>query len=112
VRVGVAYGSDTRLVESLLRQAVEAEEFVLKEKEVAVLFSDFGDDALVFEVLFWTSLDRPITLRQLESNLRFRIDQLFRDAGVTVAYPQRDVHLDTVRPLQVAIVGAIEAESN
>lgn len=104
VTVGVAYGSDTKLVASLIRQAAEEEAEVLKEPEISVFFTDFGDNALMFELYFWCNISRPVSLRQIQSNLRFRIDELFREAGISIAFPQRDVHLDTLRPLQVSLV--------
>jgi potassium efflux system protein len=38
------------------------------------------------------------------SDVRFRIDRLFREAGISIAYPQRDIHLDTLSPIQVSLV--------
>ena len=46
-------------------------------------------------------LDRRLT----ESNVRFRIDELFREAGLVIAFPQKDVHLDTRQPLELRIIG-------
>lgn len=104
VTVGVAYGTDTKMVASLIRKAVEAEPYVNLSRDITVLFNDFGDNALAFEVLFWTTVGGPVSLRELQSNVRFRIDEYFREANITIAFPQRDVHLDTLRPLQVSIV--------
>ena len=42
--------------------------------------------------------------RLIESDIRFRIDNLFREAGIVIAFPQRDVHLDTLKPLDVRVV--------
>ncbi|WP_287126384.1 mechanosensitive ion channel domain-containing protein [Desulfobacter sp.] len=41
--------------------------------------------------------------REIESNVRFKIDQLFSEAGLVIAFPQRDVHLETLKPLQINI---------
>ena len=41
--------------------------------------------------------------RRVESDIRFRIDNLFREAGITTAFPQRDVHIDTLSPLDVRV---------
>jgi small-conductance mechanosensitive channel len=107
VKVGVAYGSPTKLVAGLIRQALDEQEDVIRDADhpIMVLFENFGDNALEFEAVFWTSIGRPVSLRELRSNIRFRIDELFRQADVVIAFPQRDVHLDTLRPLQVEIVG-------
>ncbi len=105
VTVGVAYGSPTRKIAELVQQAVQTQENVIKEKGISVLFNDFGDNALMFEVLFWTNISQPMDLRHLQSNVRYGIDELFREANITIAYPQRDVHLDSLKPVEVRIVG-------
>lgn len=106
IDVGVAYGSPVREVERLLRQAVTEHEHILKERPPKVLFSSFGDNALGFEALFWLRARSILDRRQVQSDIRFRIDELFREAGITIAFPQRDVHLDTLRPLSVRLVNA------
>lgn len=49
---------------------------------------------------------RIMERRIIESDVRFRIDGLFREAGIVIAFPQRDVHLDTTRPLELKILNA------
>jgi potassium efflux system protein len=93
VTVGVTYGSPIREVERLM---VKAAPFVL--------FRDFGDNALIFSLYFWVSMETMAERLLLESNIRFRIDDLFREAGIVIAFPQRDVHLDTTRPLELKVV--------
>ena len=73
---------------------------VLKDLEPFVVFANFGDNALIFETHFWISIRRVIERRLIESSVRFRVDVLFREAGIVIAFPQRDVHLDTLRPLE------------
>lgn len=94
VRVGVAYGSPARKVEALIRQAVTEQKDVLDEPPPVVLFEDFGDNALVFDVFFWTLLKPGGDHRLLRSDVRFRIDELFRENDIVIAFPQRDVHVD------------------
>ena len=91
VRVGVAYGSDTVLVSDLLVQAMRAQPEVADNEEIVVIFEDFGDSALVFEVRSW--IRSPWTIDRLKSDIRVRIDALSREHGVVVPYPHRDVHL-------------------
>ncbi|MFB6260152.1 MAG: mechanosensitive ion channel family protein, partial [Thiohalorhabdaceae bacterium] len=95
--VGVAYGSDTRLVRALLLQAAAEHSQVRADPEPMVLFRDFGDSALAFELRCFTDVDHYLGV---PSDIRFRIDQLFREHGVTIPFPQRDVHLsrDTQAP--------------
>jgi small-conductance mechanosensitive channel len=106
VIVGVVYGSPVREVERLLTQAVMENKKVLKAPEPFVLFNDFGDNALIFEIHFWISISRLMERLMIESAIRFRIDDLFRKAGIVIAFPQRDVHLDTQKPLELRIVDA------
>ncbi|HSM69152.1 MAG TPA: mechanosensitive ion channel domain-containing protein, partial [Xanthomonadales bacterium] len=101
VTVGVAYGSPVREVEKLIYQALEENKDVLKEPAPAVVFSDFGDNALIFEILFWLVVSGEKELRVVRSDLRFRIDELFREHDITIAFPQRDLHIKTVMPLEI-----------
>ncbi|MFU8763119.1 MAG: mechanosensitive ion channel family protein [Haliea sp.] len=94
IRVGVAYGSDVRLAESLLYQAAKEHADVLETPSVAVIFDNFGDSALEFELNVWLHATAERGLRMIRSDLRFRIDELFREHGITIAFPQRDIHID------------------
>jgi small-conductance mechanosensitive channel len=104
VSVGIAYGSPTRDAAKLIRKAVIEHGKVLKNPKPIVLFTEFGDDALNFEVHFWVRMRRVMDRRIVESDIRYRIDSLFREAGIVIAFPQRDVHLDAVKPLDVRVV--------
>ena len=105
--VGVIYGSSVRTVEKLLKQAAEEHSLVEKYPKPLVLFENFGDNSLVFTLIIWISMTRTgraqIYIRQVESDIRFRIDELFRENHIVIAFPQRDVHLDTLKPLEVRI---------
>ncbi len=103
VTVGVAYGSPTREVERILRQAIEEHPAVLREPPPVVLFEDFGESALVFTCYFWIELLREVDSRIVRSELRHRITELFREAGITIAFPQQDVHLDVQKPLTITL---------
>ena len=105
VMVGVIYGSPVRKVEELLLQAVRENPKVIQNKESMVVFNDFGDNSLVFEVYFWINVPTILARRRIESNIRFRIDELFREAGIVIAFPQRDVHLYASKPIKVDIGG-------
>ncbi|MBT8261868.1 MAG: mechanosensitive ion channel [Bacteroidia bacterium] len=91
VTVGVKYGTDTRLVEKLLLECAHTQKGVLKKPKPFVLFNDFGDSALIFTLNFYIgdSFIDPI----IKSDIRFRIDEAFRANGVTIPFPQRDVHI-------------------
>lgn len=106
IPVSVGYDSDVRLVERLLLEAARAHPDVLDDPEPAVRFLEFGDSGLLFELRAWTT-----TLVQrkgkLVSDLNFAILEAFRAHGVTIPYPQRDVHLKSMpQPLAPDAPGA------
>ena len=104
VDVGAAYGSPTREVQRLLRRAIDEHGKILERPEPLVLFRSFGDDALQFRAYFWIRSREMAERLTIESDVRYRIDHLFREAGITIAFPQRDVHLDAAAPLPVRLV--------
>src|SRR5262249_44000116 len=91
VEVGVTYGCDTRLVQKLMMRVLEQHPEVLEDPEPSVALESFGESALLFRAYFWV----PDVLRRgtVASDVRFQIDDLFREEGIVLAYPQRDVHL-------------------
>jgi potassium efflux system protein len=103
VAVGVAYGSPTEQVDTLIRQAMAEHDRILKSPEPNVLFTDFGDNALGFEAHFWSKPVDGADRMGIESRLRFAIDALFREHDISISFPQRDVHLDTLAPLEVRV---------
>jgi len=103
VSVGVAYGSPTRTVAQLLRQVVADNQDVLNSPEPLILFKEFGDNALIFEVHFWVHMRTVMQGERIASEVRHAIDDVFAEANITIAYPQRDVHLDTLKPIEVNV---------
>lgn len=93
VKVGVAYGSDVEKVRDILMQIMQDSDSVLKDPEPTVIFEDFGDSALVFEIWYWAQINTIRELRKIRSDLRFEIDKRFRENDIVIAFPQRDVHL-------------------
>lgn len=104
VRVGVAYGSQPRRVTELIEQAVRSQTDVLNEPSPRVIFEDFGDNALIFDAIFWCAVGGERELRQIRSNIRLMISDLFTAENIVIAYPQRDVHIDNLGPLQIEMV--------
>ena len=94
VRVGVAYGSPVKLVADLILQAALEQDCLLKEPQPRVFFEDFGDNALIFDLYFWVHAEAERNLREVRSDIRFRISELFDENEIVIAFPQRDVHLD------------------
>ncbi|RLD28894.1 MAG: mechanosensitive ion channel protein MscS [Bacteroidetes bacterium] len=91
VIVGVAYGSDINKVKELLLQSVDIQVKVLKTPKPSVMFNDFGDSALIFEVYFFVK--DSFRVPKIKSDIRFKIDSLFSENNITIPFPQRDVHL-------------------
>jgi potassium efflux system protein len=91
IPVGIAYGSDTELACRLLRQAAEEHPNVLKKPPIAVLFRAFGDSALNFELRCFIA-EPGVSLGTVH-DLNMRINQLFRENGVEIAFPQMDLHI-------------------
>lgn len=94
VRVGVAYGSPVRQVADLIEQAALENPDIIQKPEPAVFFEDFGDSALIFDVFFWVNAIGERDLRKVRSDIRFRIDELFAENDIVIAFPQQDVHID------------------
>jgi len=91
--VGVAYGSDTELVQQLLLKAADnVKEVRNTPYRPAVQFINFGDSSLDFRLRFWSVLDDFVAG---ESRLRFEIDRLFRENNIQIPFPQRDIHHKT-----------------
>jgi len=104
VTVGVIYGSPVREVERIMLNVANEHKKVKKKPEPFILFKDFGDNALIFDLYFWISMNRLMDRLIIESDIRFRIDELFREAAIVIAFPQRDIHLDTQKPLEFRMV--------
>lgn len=94
VTVGVAYGSSVREVERLIYDAVAKLDGVLTTPAPAVMFDDFGDNALNFEVYYWLNASSEMERRKSRSDCRFLICEAFEKAGIVIAFPQRDIHVD------------------
>lgn len=103
VRVGVAYGSPVRLVEELLKKAAEEQKEALKDPPPRIVFEDFGDNALVFDLFFWCRAKGERELRLIRGDIRFRIEALFGENGIVIAFPQRDVHFHAKNPIEVTM---------
>lgn len=96
VEVGVAYGSDVEKVREILWTSANEHAEVIKDVKGGihnplVRFTDFGDSALKFELFFWTT--DIFYVENIKSDLRFVIDRKFREQGVTIPFPQRDIHI-------------------
>ncbi len=92
LKVGVSYDSDSREVEKLLTDIVKDHSKVLKDPAPFVIFKNFGDDALEFEIYYWFELKSSSGLK-ISSDLRHHIAAVFNREGINIPYPQRDIHI-------------------
>ena len=104
IRVGVEYGSPVRKVADLILQAVTEQAEVKTEPHPSVVFEDFGDNSLVFDTYFWCDVGGEKFLREIRGAIRFRICDMFEANDIIVAFPQRDVHLDTKNALEIRVL--------
>jgi small-conductance mechanosensitive channel len=90
--IGVSYKEDPENVKRLLLQVAESNDGVLKEPKPDVLFTEYGDSALMFNLRVWTKkyIDRPGVLK---SQLYYEIFKVFKENNVEIPFPQRVVHL-------------------
>ena len=91
VEIGVAYGSDVELVKTILIDVAKTHPKIIKTTAPRVLFTDFGDSALQFKLLF--VIKHSFDHLTIKSDLRFAIDKKFRENNISIPFPQRDVHL-------------------
>ncbi|PYS73555.1 MAG: mechanosensitive ion channel protein MscS [Acidobacteria bacterium] len=100
IPIGVGAESDIDLVTQTLLKAAEEVDNVLKDPAPKVQFLKFGDWSLDFRLLVWTN--RPRLHMQIRSDINYRIDRLFREAGIEIPFPQTELrirqgslHIDT-----------------
>jgi potassium efflux system protein len=101
IPIGIEYGSDTRKALSILSQIAAQHERVLDDPAPVISFEAFGDNALTIVLrCYLASLDDRI---RIVTELHQEIYDRFRDNGIGMAFPQRDVHLSQRRPLDVRL---------
>jgi len=97
IEVGVSYDSDPDQVEKLLLEVAEQNSDVEQDDPTRmplVRFQDFGDSSLTFVLVAW--INNVIKIRQINSDLHHQVFDKLKEAGVTIAFPQRDVHIHGV----------------
>jgi small-conductance mechanosensitive channel len=103
IAVGVAYGTPTRTAEAVILRAVMEQPEVLNEPAPFVVFEDYADSSLNFRAFFWINLDPAVNSNIVRSEIRHRIGDYLAQEGIGIPFPQRDLHLDMTRPLEVTI---------
>lgn len=108
VDIGVAYGSDTRQVESLLLEAARSVPRLLAEPAPLVWFMGFGDNALNFRLRGFVD-DADIKLG-VTSELNYAIEKILRENNISIPFPQRDVHVPGLEELSSALRDHLNAQ--
>ena len=99
IPIGIAYGSDVMLAMKLAEEAAREHQEVIDDPAPFVIFEGFGDNALNISLrAYLPNMEQRLTTK---SELNESINRKFAEAGITIAFPQRDVHLDTNRPLEI-----------
>lgn len=101
--IGVAYGSPLDQVVALLEQSAAACHDVQERPKPMVWFNDFGDNSLVFQVHFWIKARTLMQMRKIETEVRLNIDRSFREHGIVIAFPQRDIHIQSPKPIELRL---------
>jgi len=96
IPIGVGTTSDVDLVTRTLLKAAEDVENVLIEPPPKVQFLKFGDYSLDFRLLVWTR--QPNRHPQIKSDINYRIEKLFREAGIEIPYPKQEFVLRHLKP--------------
>jgi small-conductance mechanosensitive channel len=92
IPVGVSYSSNPEEVREILLEVAASHRGVLKKPSPDVIFIEFGDSSLNFDLRVWTTdyIAKPKILR---SDINFAIRKKFKERGIEIPYPQRDIHL-------------------
>lgn len=101
--IGIAYGSDVQNFKNICEELLRSFPGMLKDQSFGVYFADFGDSALVFDVYYNIRPSDFPKRRSIQSELRFHLNEALQKAGITIPFPQRDLHLDSASPLSVKI---------
>jgi potassium efflux system protein len=104
VSIGVDYGSPVKEVRRLLLEAADQHGLTLDDPAPMVLFEDFGSDALLFGLYVWVEIKPDVSWKTIASDLRYMISTKFAEHGIEIAFPQRDIHLDTSQPLEIRLL--------
>ena len=97
VPVGVAYGSDLKLLQRLLLEAAAEHPKALRDPSPVVLFNEFGDSSLNFELGVLTQ-EMTATPIHFTSQMNFIIEQKLRENDIEIPFPQRDLHVRSGLP--------------
>jgi potassium efflux system protein len=106
IKVGVAYGTDVSLVMETLLECAKQNEKILTAPVPYVLFNDFGESSLDFELRCWTS--DFASWVQIRSDIRVAINKAFKEKKIEIPFPQRDLHIISDKTKEKDEIGDVE----
>jgi small-conductance mechanosensitive channel len=92
-KVGVEYSSDMKKVREVLEKTARETAWRIKDREPVILLVEFGSSSVDWEVSVW--MDDPWSVRRAKSQMNEAIWWALKEAGITIAFPQLDLHLDS-----------------
>lgn len=101
IPVGVAYGSDVHAALKILQEVATENPNVPAHPKPRVIFERFGDNTL--ELTLRCYIGDVDELWEITSDLNCQINQRFSEAGIVIAFPQRDIHFNPDQPLKIEI---------
>ncbi len=99
--IGVSYEANPVKVRDLLNEAWKSQPLILRQPEPKVIFQDFGDNALIFTLQYWTKMTGEKPKIEIGSDLRFKVSEIFTREKMEIPYPQRDLHIDFTKPIPI-----------
>ena len=106
IRIGIAYGSPVRKVAEIIIGCAEEHGQVISDPAPEVFLDDFADNALLMGLVFWVELGPNMSGRRVDSDLRFMMEKRLAAAGISIPFPQRDVHLSVAEAVPVRVMPA------
>jgi len=101
IPIGIAYGSDVELAIRTMESVVSSHSRVVEDPPLQIIFEGFGDDALLLSARFY--LDSVENRMGAMTEVNQAIYRAFNEAGIVIAFPQRDIHFDAEKPIRIAL---------
>ena len=109
IPVGIAYGSDVDKAMQLMLEAAREDVNVIDDPAPSVIFESFGDNSLqIILRCFVCEIDKRV---RTISALNQAVNKKFNEAGIVIAFPQRDLHIDSSKPLSVKVESASQEQT-
>ncbi|MBQ3458769.1 MAG: mechanosensitive ion channel, partial [Synergistaceae bacterium] len=111
LKVGVSYDADSREVEKILLDIVNEHSQTLKNPAPLVIFRNFGDNALEFEIYYWIELKKSSGMK-VSSDLRHHIAAVFEREGIEIPFPQSVIHIDSGEAREIGEIQETQEAEN